>query len=208
MTGEPTVVVVGGGYGGVNVAKALDADVDVVLVEPKDAVVHSVASLRALVEPDFLPRIFLPYDKLLARGRVEHDRAVSVSAGRVVVASGKEIPADYIVLASGSNYPFPAKSDVDDTKGAIDKFAGARDRLLRANRVLLVGAGAVGIELAGEIKYAWPDKHVILLDAAADVLGDEYRADLRAELRAQLEDIGVELVLGEALRALPPTPAT
>src|SRR5258707_10820580 len=119
MNGEPTVVVIGGGYGGVNVAKSLDADVRVVLVEPKDAFVHSVAALRALVEPDFLPRIFLPYDKLLARGRVEHDRAVRVTSRGVVVASGAEIPADYIVLASGSNYPFPAKSDVDDTQGAI-----------------------------------------------------------------------------------------
>ena len=74
--------------------------------------------------------------------------------------------------------------------------------------MLLVGAGAVGIELAGEIKSKWPAKHVILLDAVDDVLGHEFRADLRAELRAQLEEIGVELVLGERLRDLPATPAT
>jgi NADH dehydrogenase FAD-containing subunit len=208
VTAEPTVAVIGGGYGGVNVAKALDADTAVVLVDPKDAFVHSVASLRALVEPAFLPRIFLPYDKLLTRGRVEHDRAIAVGRHRVVVASRKEIAADYIVLASGSNYPFPAKSDLDDTKHAIDKYAGAHDRLERANRVLLVGAGAVGIELAGEIKHTWPAKHVILLDGANDVLGEQFRADLRTELRAQLHELGVEVRLGEGLRTLPATPAT
>ena len=37
MIDQPTVVIVGGGYGGVNAAKALDAYADVVLVEPKDA---------------------------------------------------------------------------------------------------------------------------------------------------------------------------
>ena len=73
---RPTVVVIGGGYGGVGVAKALDADVDVVLVEPKDAFVHNIGALRALVEPAFLPKIFLPYDRLLTRGRVVRDRAV------------------------------------------------------------------------------------------------------------------------------------
>ena len=208
MTDQPTVVVVGGGYGGVNVAKALDTDTHLVLVEPKNAFVHTVGSLRALVDPAFLPRIFLPYDKLLARGRVEHDRATSVGPHRVTVASGKEIAADYVVLASGSEYPFPAKSDVDDSRAAIDKYGGAHDRLQLANRVLLVGAGAVGIELAGEIKSAWPDKHVVLLDAADDVLGDSFRPDLRVELRAQLAEIGIELVLGEGLRSLPPTPAT
>ena len=153
MSAEPTVVVVGGGYGGVNAAKALDTDTNVVLIEPKDAFVHSVASLRALVEPAFLPRIFLPYANLLTRGRVEHDRAISVGANRIVVASGTEITADYVVLASGSRYPFPAKSDADATHDAIDKFAGAHDRLEQADRVLLVGAGAVGIELAGEIQH-------------------------------------------------------
>jgi len=85
---QPTVVVIGGGYGGVGVAKALDGEVEVVLVEPKDAFVHNIGALRALVEPSFLPKIFLPYDRLLERGRVVRDRAVEVSADRVVLASG------------------------------------------------------------------------------------------------------------------------
>ena len=119
-----------------------------------------------------------------------------------------ELPADYVVLASGSSYPFPAKSDLDSTAAALEKYAAASDRVARAERVLLIGAGAVGIELAGEIKAAWPDTSVVLLDAMDDVLGDRYRADLRAELRAQLEGIGVELMLGTPLRGLPPVPAT
>jgi flavin-dependent dehydrogenase len=45
---EPTVVVIGGGYGGSSAAKALDAVADVVLVEPKDAFFHSIGALRAM----------------------------------------------------------------------------------------------------------------------------------------------------------------
>jgi NADH dehydrogenase FAD-containing subunit len=204
---RPTVVVIGGGYGGVKVAKALDADVDVVLVEPKDAFVHNIGALRALVEPTFLPKIFLPYDHLLANGRVVRDRAVEVSAHRVVLASGEAIDADYVVLATGSTYPFPAKSDAHDADDAIDNYRAAYSELTHANRVLLVGAGPVGIELAGEIISKWPDKHVTLLDLSDDVLGGGFRPDLRAELRRQLVDIGVELVLGEGLRELPPAAA-
>jgi NADH dehydrogenase FAD-containing subunit len=204
---RPTVVVVGGGYGGVNVAKALDPEVEVVLVEPKDAFVHNIGALRAVVDPEFLPKIFFPYDRLLANGRVVRDRAVEVSADRVVVASGEAIPADYVVLATGSAYPFPAKSNAHDAADAIDNYRAAYDELTHANRVLLVGAGPVGIELAGEIVAKWPAKHVTLLDFADDVLGDRFRPDLRAELRKQLLDLGVELVLGEGLRELPPTVA-
>jgi NADH dehydrogenase FAD-containing subunit len=204
---KPAVVVIGGGYGGISVAKALDGVADVVLVEPKDAFVHNVAALRALADPSWLPRIYLPYDGLLAGGQVVRDRAVKVDAGRVALASGEEILADYIVLATGSAYPFPAKSDLDATAAAHDKVRATHAALAAAQRVLLLGAGPVGIELAGEIKAVWPDKQVTLLDVADDVLGTRFRPELKAELRRQLGDIGVEVLLASPLRENPPTAA-
>lgn len=42
-----TVVVVGGGYGGAAVAKALEPAADVVLIDPRDAFVNAAGSLRA-----------------------------------------------------------------------------------------------------------------------------------------------------------------
>ena len=199
------MVIIGGGYGGINVARELDDVASVVLVEPKDAFVHNVAALRALVDPAWLPRIYLPYGGLLSHGRVAADRAVKVDAGRVVLASGEELPADYLVLATGSSYPFPAKSDTDRTVDAHEKTLGTHAALAAAARVLLVGAGAVGIELAGEIKAVWPSKQVTLVDVADDVLGGPFRADLKAELRRQLAALGVQVLLGSPLRAAPPT---
>src|ERR1700732_1364287 len=80
LAGKPTVVVVGGGYGGIAVAKALYENSDVVLVEPKDAFMHNIAALRALVDPSWLPKIFLPYTGLLTNRRVVWARAVVVGA--------------------------------------------------------------------------------------------------------------------------------
>lgn len=80
---SPTVVVIGGGYGGSAAAKALDGVADVVLVDPKDAFFHAVGALRAVVDPEFLPKVFFPYDKLLTNGRLVRDRAVRVEPGRV-----------------------------------------------------------------------------------------------------------------------------
>jgi apoptosis-inducing factor 2 len=202
---RPSVVVIGGGYAGINVAKSLDDVADVVLVEPKDAFVHNVAALRALVDPGWLPRIYLPYGGLLSRGRVVQDRAAKVDAGRVTLASGEELAADYLVLATGSSYPFPAKSDVDRTVDAHEKTLGTHAALAAAARVLLVGAGAVGIELAGEIKAVWPSKQVTMVDVADDVLGGPFRPELKAELRRQLADLGVQVLLGSPLVAAPPT---
>jgi NADH dehydrogenase FAD-containing subunit len=180
-------------------------DADVVLVEPKDAFVHNIAALRALVDPAWLPSIYLPYDRLLARGRVVRDRAYAVDAGRVVLASGAELTADFVVLATGSRYPFPAKNDVPDSDDAHERYRAAHKGLSGARRVLLLGAGPVGLELAGEIKAAWPDKDVIITDLADHILVGPYDPRLRAELRRQLDALGVELHLGGPLREAPPT---
>ncbi len=204
-TNLPTVVVLGGGYGGANVAKALDADANVILVDPKEAFAHNVAALRVLVDPSWLPRAFFPFSGLLADGEFVQDRAVEASSGRVVLASGRVLEPDFLVLATGSQYPFPAKADtigLDDTHA---RYHSAHSTLASADRVMVLGAGAVGVELAGEIQAVWPGKQITLVDQATDILPGPFKQELRDELRRQLAAIGVELVLGSPLAELPST---
>jgi NADH dehydrogenase FAD-containing subunit len=204
---QPSVAIIGGGYGGINLAKALDEHVAVILVEPKDAFVHNVAALRAVVQPKFLPRMFLPYDHLLTHGRVMRDRAVRIDGHSVELASGMHLNPDIIVLATGSTYPFPAKSDQDNTADALDRYRSAHNNLERANRVMLLGAGAVGLEFAGEIAAAWPDRRIVLVDQAEQILPGPYDQRLRDEINRQLRDLGVEQVMGSPLTRLPDVPA-
>jgi NADH dehydrogenase FAD-containing subunit len=205
-TPRPSVVVLGGGYGGINAAKALDDIADVTLVDPTEAFVHNIAAWRSLVEPEWLDRIFLPYEHLLAHGQFVRDRAVAVHGRRVTLASGDVLEPDYLVLATGSSYPFPAKSEAADIASARSRFREAHEALLAADRALIVGAGPAGLELAGEIKSFYPDKHVTIADVSADILGGPYDQELRDELRRQLDGLGVELHLGAALSELPSAP--
>lgn len=201
---SPSVTVIGGGYGGVSVAKALDTLADVVLVEPRETFVHTVGALRAVVDPEWTDRIFLPYDRLLTRGRVVRDTAAQVDETGVTLGSGSHLTSNFVVLATGSAYPFPAKIDVLDSGGAKNKIRETHAALAEAGRVLLLGAGPVGLELAGEIRAAWPDKAVTIVDPAVDILSGNYPDEFRAELRGQLDALGIDLRLGTSLRDLPP----
>src|ERR1700733_10509138 len=106
---DRTVVVVGGGYGGTLVAREIDAHADVILIDPREAFVNAAASLRALTRPDWAHHAFFPYGTLLDRGRVIRDRVVSADPKGVTLASGERVDADYLVLATGSGYSYPAK---------------------------------------------------------------------------------------------------
>ncbi|GAA1205547.1 FAD-dependent oxidoreductase [Prauserella alba] len=202
---SPGVVVAGGGYAGVAAAQALDDVADVVLVEPRDRFVHNVAALRALVDPAWTEAIFFPYDRLLSRGRVVRDRVTHADGDTVVLSSGERLNPEYLVLATGSSYPFPAKIAADDSADAVAGLRATRASLAAAKRVLLLGAGPVGLELAGEIKAAWPEKDVTLVDPAGEIVSGGYPDELRTELRGQLDDLGIELLIGTSLDGRPPT---
>jgi NADH dehydrogenase FAD-containing subunit len=196
------VVVVGGGYGGWAVAKALDADTEVVLIDPRDAFVNAAGSLRALTRPDWAGNMFFPFKTLLKRGTVLRDRAVSVDSAGVDLASGGRVEADYVVLATGSRYPYPAKPVADSVEAALEDLLRTHKELAAAGRVLILGAGPVGLELAGEIVEVWPDKKVTVVDPAAELLPG-FLPQVRNELHRQLDELGIHVRLGAGLVAAP-----
>ena len=204
-----TVAVVGGGYGGVTAAQALDDVANVVLIDPKDSFVHNVASLRSIVDPSWGDRMYMSYDGALKNGTVIQDWAVSVDPNGVQLSESGYVDADYIILATGTTYPFPAKIGNYHANSGRQRIRRAHAELAKANRVLLLGAGPVGLELSGEIKSRWPEKKVTLVDPERDILSGAFipgfsqhmRTRMRNELRQQLDAMGIELLLGTSMRA-------
>lgn len=195
------VVIVGGGYVGFEVAQALDSFADVTLIEQREAFVQPPAAIRALVEPDLLDQILLPYDNLLTSGRVIRGRAVSVSQSGVTTDTGDVYPADYIVIATGSSYAAPFKPSGDSIEDFRQTSSNVSAQLAKASSVVIVGAGAVGTELAGEIAAAQPGKSITLI-SSNDRLFPTYPAKLGAQLKRKLETVGVTVVLGQRAQDL------
>ena len=195
------VVIVGGGYAGTMVARALDGIAEVRLIEPRDRFVHNVAAIRAIVEPALLERLIIPYDRMLRRGSVIQGRAVEVGEGRVALADGTTIEGDIVVTATGSTYARPFKPHSASGEAFAADSRAAHEALRAARTVAIVGGGAVGVELAGEIAAAYPDKAVTLLASSPSLLPG-YSSRLSAALAAQLKAHGVTLRLGARVEGL------
>ena len=187
------LVVVGGGYGGTRLARGMDEDMDVALVEPRDRFVHNIGAIRAVTDPSWLDAIILPYDGLLERGHVIHDEVTGIRPGSVTLRHGGELAADYIVLAVGSSYPEPFKAGASTARFAT-QMHDINARLRASKSVAIVGAGPVGIELAGEIASAYSDKAVTLISSGAELL-PTYTDALGRSLHRQLEELGVQVLM-------------
>ena len=195
------VVIIGGGYAGTKLARALDDAAEVVLIEPRDAFVHNVAAIRAIVEPALLDLLIIPYDRLLSRGRVVQDREVGLAEREVKLAAHGALEADIIVVATGSRSARPFKPTGDSIAEFRAASAEAHGMLKAATSVAVVGGGAVGTELAGEIAAGAAGKRVALVSGASSLFPNMPPA-LGKRLLAHLTKMGVAVHLGASAEGL------
>ncbi|NUS79547.1 MAG: FAD-dependent oxidoreductase [Streptomyces sp.] len=194
---DGNVVVIGGGYAGVRLAKRLDATARVTLVDRKEVFFHRIASLRAGVRPEWTVTPFIPYDRLLTHGRVVTGKAVRIdTAGREVrLATGERLPYDVLVIATGADYPEPARFAGATAAEAAKSFGEHQRKVATAQHVLVVGGGPSGVELGAEIRLARPDARVTLAHSGPELLHSTGSARAGQKARAWLEAHDVEVRL-------------
>jgi pyruvate/2-oxoglutarate dehydrogenase complex dihydrolipoamide dehydrogenase (E3) component len=132
---------------------------------------------------------------------------VSVDATGVALGTGGRVEADFVVLATGSSYADPAHPRRMDSSvlAGLSDLRETHDQLNLADRVLILGAGPVGLELAGEVREVWPSKQVIVVEKNEEILRG-FLPEVGEELKRQLVDLGIDLRLGTGLTSLPPVP--
>jgi len=161
MTGkaEQNVVVVGGGFAGFQVAKELSKKLDarrynLILINSRSYAISLPAIVRLVVDAEskLEESSFVKLDKLYANGNGETKVGIvtkieaqpDVSGGAVVLATGERISYAVLVLATGSKWTGP--SAIPENEEEVLPFVNAwRQKFAKANHVVIVGGGAVGI---------------------------------------------------------------
>ena len=171
------VVVVGGGGTGDAAAFALrkrgfDGEIVIVSADhdrPYDRPYLSKEFLRGEIE---LPKVFLHDEVDYEKERIELRLETRVTDGslrdrRLTLSDGEQVGFDVLVLGLGGTprrLPDMPHADNVRTLRSLRDSSGLRDALGKAKRLLLVGAGFIGAEVAASARHL--GKEVLIVETA------------------------------------------
>src|SRR5579859_357878 len=205
------VVVVGGGGGGDAAAFALrkkgfggevvilSADQD----RPYDRPYLSKEFLRGEVE---LPKVFLHDEAEYGRQGIELNLSTHVTSGslserKVTLENGKTVEFETLVLSlGGTPRRLPGVPEAENvfTLRALHDSQAIRQALNAASRLLLIGAGFIGAEVAASARAL--GKEVLIVEAAPVPLSRALGEDVGRVYAAIHRDHGVDMRTGTQVR--------
>jgi len=156
------IVVIGGGFAGSLIAKNLEKRFDITLIDTKDYFEFTPGILRTINEPDHIKKIQVMHSKYLKKAKIIIGE-VSEASKEFVKVNGEKINFDYLVISSGSRYNGPIKEQNIVITTRAHHLANWSHKLFDSKKVLIVGGGLVGVELAAEISTHFKDKDVTLV---------------------------------------------
>jgi apoptosis-inducing factor 2 len=220
---EISVVVIGGGAAGITITTALDKTLDpsrhtLTLITQADYLRHHPAALRTVVtaEGNLENDIALPYDKIFGKdkkggkgrlGTVKFGKVQSIeenvdgTGGFVVLENNQRVQWDYLAIATGSEWNGPLRwpGKREEVKPYLDEW---RSKFASAKSIVLVGSGAVGTELAGEIRDFIPSAELTVVNRDALPLNSTYPDVFRRRVLQGLTSRGIKYIGGDAVTSL------
>lgn len=195
---KPRLVVIGGGLGGHKIAHALQSAMDTILIDPKSFWEIPMAMPRQLVRPAELDSI-TPFQRFLPKARHIQGRAVGVTPELVRVDSGEDVRFDYLVVATGANYRSALVKPLEgDASSRIEHYRSLNAHVTAARRILIIGGGPIGVEIAGELSEEFPEKIVTLMEREGRLL-PRASGKLSRWAAEALAKRGVNLIVGDEL---------
>ncbi|PNW76355.1 hypothetical protein CHLRE_12g556228v5 [Chlamydomonas reinhardtii] len=204
MAPKPRVLIIGGGFAGVTLAKKASAFADVTLVDSKSYFELTWTTVRGIVDPEVASRSAISYKDIPGMGRFVQATVTSLSAKSAVLSNGETLSFDYAALATGSSYSDTAfKSTASSSREQrLAELKALTEDIKASKSIVVVGGGPAGVEVAAEIVEAHAGKQVTLVHPGAQLLnGTPPKAGAAA--KKWLESHRVTVLLNTSVQGKP-----
>ena len=135
--------------------------------------------------------------------------SIDSSQKQVKLASGKVVEYDKLLLATGAEakVPGPYRNYVKNFSNVFTvRSVADHDRLkgevAKAQDVVIVGSGFIGLEAAKAIKSAWPEKNVTVIENQERPMANILGAELADQLVTSQKLNGINFLIGQQITSL------
>jgi NADH dehydrogenase FAD-containing subunit len=191
------IIVIGGGFAGSFVAKKLERKFNVVLIDSKDYFEFTPGILRTIVDLKHMKKIQILHKDYLKKTKIVVGSVLSIGE-KFVIVKNKKILFDYLTICSGSSYnsPFKEKNVVKVTRAK--NLKENNNRLVKSDKIIIIGGGLVGVELASEICTFYKDKEIFLIHSQNRLI--ERMSEKSSEYAEKfLKEHGVKIIYNEKI---------
>lgn len=104
-----------------------------------------------------------------------------------------QIPFEYLTLATGTNLAEPGSMKHDDKASSVQYLQSHQQRVKKANSILIVGGGAVGVQMATDLKEYYPEKEVTLVHSRPNLM-PAFHSEIHNIIKKRFDELGVKYV--------------
>lgn len=175
-------VILGGGYGGLTIAKqlldkSLPGDIELVLVDlmPFQGLKTEYYALAAGTVSDFELRVAFPKHEQLTY-RYGEVTSIDLDARIIHFQDGTPLEYDQLVIGLGCTDRFHNTPGAEEYASTIQSFSSTRQTYMRLNEIKpygsvhIVGGGLSGVEIAAELRESRLDLNISVMDRGERVL--------------------------------------
>lgn len=189
-------VIVGGGFCGATIAKKLDCP-ELTLIDKKSFFEYTPSITKTSLDGEYKENIIIPYREFLRESRILEEEVTEITPEKVIT-NHEKIPYDRLIISTGSTYPIM----LDDKENVftldnLENSLRINKKIQKAKKILVVGGGFIGTELAGELATK-TDKKITLVHSKKTLLERNPRK-AGEYAKKFLEGKGVEVLLGKKI---------
>ncbi|PIA18060.1 FAD/NAD(P)-binding domain-containing protein [Coemansia reversa NRRL 1564] len=221
-TGNPIrIAVAGGNYGGLGTIKNLylnllatnpdydgtkqappNPNVNITLIDRRDGFVHYMGMTRGITNPQYGSQLWVPYTDMpwLQHPSIAIRKNIisRITPAHIEFADSSErLEFDYLVLAMGLSRNAPIGVAASTEREYLDSISRYHKLIQDSKSIAVVGGGAVGTEMAADLKSDYPEKDVVLIHSHQLPVQGPFMNEFRHEVVKVLDKLGIRTIFGE-----------
>ncbi|MBS3801989.1 MAG: FAD-dependent oxidoreductase [Candidatus Thermoplasmatota archaeon] len=195
------VVIIGGGFCGATLAKELDNEKNMIvsLIDKNPFFEYNPSAHKCITQPGYQKNIRVNFNHFLKNTIIINESVQEVTPSSILT-DNRKIDFDYAVICTGCTYPiFLPKTEHVYTVPRSNEAKEVGKRLKEdVKKVIIVGGGYIGTEIAAELAKKRNDLEVLMVHAH-DRLLERGPTSASKHAKRFLQNNGVKFIFNEKI---------